>query len=129
MAENNTPNDTNQTTPAGERGGSRQSVCREDFAVLKNWVKEELFERVKFLYNTTEELKVGGPLYNKFVRDCKDRLVGLKNNTESSEAGQVYLELLWTTANGKKRNMVAAGLTTRRSTVFSSMQNQFTGTW
>jgi hypothetical protein len=132
MTENNSVNAANLTAPGlmvvngdGARG-NKQSICKEDFDVLKNWVKEELFEKVKFLYNQTAELRVGGVLYKKFVRDCKDRLVGLKGNA-GDESEQFYLELLWTAANGKRKNMIAMGLTTKRSTVFSSMQNQFIG--
>jgi hypothetical protein len=128
MAENDTPDASNRTPPSAVgRSHNRQSVSKEDFAVLKYWVRDMLFEKVKFLYNNSVDLRVGNALYNKFVRDCNDRLVGLKNTAAGSEAERVYLELLWTTANGKNRNMVASGLTTRRSTVFSSMQNQFTG--
>jgi hypothetical protein len=105
----------------------KQSITREDYNVLKVWVKEELFEKVKFLYNQSVNLKVNGKLYNKFVRDCKDRLSGGKRPGSDSESERMYLELLWTTANGKKKNMVTMGLTTKRSTVFGSMQNQFTG--
>lgn len=126
MAENNTVNASNHA-PGTVETEKRQSVCKEDFVVLKNWVREELFEKVKFLYNQAEELRVGGALYNKFVKDCKGRLIGLKNAGADSESERFYLELLWTAANGKKNNMIAMGLTTRRSTVFSSMQNQFTG--
>jgi hypothetical protein len=128
MAENHTPDASNRTPPSAVgRMNNRQSVSKEDFAVLKRWVRDVLFEKVKFLYNNAQDLRVGNALYNKFVRDCKDRLVGLKYTTGGTEPEKVYLELLWTTANGKNRNIVSTGLTTRRSTVFSSMQNQFTG--
>ncbi len=126
MDENNSVNASNLTVP-GAGVNSNQSICKEDYVVLKNWVKEELFEKVKFLYNQTSELRVGGVLYKKFVRDCKDRLVGLKGGNAGDESDKFYLELLWTAANGKRKNMIAMGLTTKRSTVFSSMQNQFIG--
>ena len=77
--------------------------------VLKSWVKDELFEKVKFLYNQNEELKVGGILFKKFVRDCKDRLVGLRNSDSDNESKRFYLELLWTAANGKKKNIIDYG--------------------
>ena len=90
-------------------------------------MKEELFDKVKFLYNQTVKLRVGGLLYSKFVKDCKDRLFGLKSLAGDTKSQQIYLKLLWTAANGKTRNMIAMGLTTKRSTVFSSMQNHFIG--
>ena len=65
-------------------------------------------------------------LYKLFVNDCKDRLVGLKGTV--GDYRRVYVELLWQEANKKKCNLVANGLTTRRSSVYATMQNRFVGT-
>lgn len=116
------PHDSTRTASV-----SRETIAAADFQVLKNWVRNELFDKVKFLYNQANELRVNGVLYRLFVADCRDRLVGLKTGQRSDEYAKLYMAMLWTEANQKKRNMVANGLTTRRSTVFSSMQNQFVG--
>jgi hypothetical protein len=116
------PHDSTRTASV-----SRETIAAADFQVLKNWVRNELFDKVKFLYNQANELRVNGVLYRLFVADCRDRLVGLKTGQRNDEYAKLYMAMLWTEANQKKRNMVANGLTTRRSTVFSSMQNQFVG--
>ena len=54
------------------------TVIQEDLVILAQWVKNDLFERVKFLYNHEQELQVNGRLYKQFVNDCKGRLLGLK---------------------------------------------------
>jgi hypothetical protein len=116
------PHDSTRTASV-----SRETIAAADFQVLKNWVRNELFDKGKFLYNQANELRVNGVLYRLFAADCRDRLVGLKTGQRNDEYAKLYMAMLWTEANQKKRNMVANGLTTRRSTVFSSMQNQFVG--
>jgi hypothetical protein len=92
MAENDTPDASNRTPPSAVgRSHNRQSVSKEDFAVLKYWVRDMLFEKVKFLYNNSVDLRVGNALYNKFVRDCNDRLVGLKKHCSGQRGGKSLL--------------------------------------
>ena len=100
----------------------------DDLAILKRWVKKELFDLVKFLYNPDNDLKIGGSLYNLFIRDCKDKLVGLKQHQGNREFRRMYVESLWTEATRNKSNLVADGLNTRRSAIYSGMQNHFVGT-
>ena len=47
------------------------TIVQEDLNVLTRWVKTDLFEKVKFLYNPDKELQVNGVLYNLFLNDCK----------------------------------------------------------
>ena len=103
------------------------TVIQEDLVILAQWVKNDLFERVKFLYNHEQELQVNGRLYKQFVNDCKGRLLGLKVPHAVGEYRRLYVEQLWREANNKKRNLVANGLTIRRSSIYSSMQNRFVG--
>lgn len=114
----------NQVTPTTP---VRLVVKLEDLDVLSSWVKKELFEKVKFLYDADNELRLNGELYCHFVRSCKDRLIGLKGVEAVGEYRRLYVELLWQEANQKRRNLVANGLTMRRSSVYSGMQNQFVG--
>lgn len=104
----------------------KPTLAKEDLMLVSQWAKVDLFEKVKFLYNQEKDLQVNGMLYKLFVNDCKDRLVGLKGTV--SDYRRVYVELLWQEANKKKRNLVANGLTTRRSSVYATMQNRFVGT-
>ena len=94
---------------------------------LSNWVKKELFEKVKFFYDADIKLHINGEVYCHFVRSCKDRLIGLKGVEAGGEYRRLYVELLWQEANQKRRNLVANGLTMRKSSVYSGMQNQFVG--
>jgi hypothetical protein len=123
---------TNQPeTPRIEPPPVNKDSRSEDLAVLTRWVKSELFDVVKFLYNPENDLKIDGTLFNLFVRDCRDRLVGLKDRTGSSAANKeyrrMYVESLWNEATRKKNNIIADGLSARRSSIYSSMQNRFIG--
>jgi hypothetical protein len=124
MVDGLTPTNSNQS-----EGGlfGKPALKKEDLVVLSQWVKGDLFEKVKFLYNPEKDLQVDGVLYNEFVKDCKGRLVGLNCPLATREYRRMYVELLWKEANGKKRNVVANGLTVRRSSVYSAMQNRFVG--
>jgi len=101
----------------------------EDLAILSRWVKKELFVKVKFLYNPEINLMIGGKIYNMFLGDCKDRLVGLKLLAASDSACRNrYAQALWSQATkGKRRNLISDGLNTRRSSIYSATQNRFNG--
>ena len=106
---------------------TRQVIAPGDLDVLSNWVKKELFEKVKFLYDADKELRVNGDLYYLFIHSCRDKLIGLKGDDAVGEYRRLYVELLWQEANKKRRNLVTNGLTMRRSSMYSAMQNQFVG--
>ena len=100
----------------------------DDLLILSAWVKKELFNQVKFLYELDEDLAVNGQIYNKFLVDCKDRLVGLKlRERETSEYRRRYCESLWNHATRKKGNLVTRGINARRSSIYSGTQNRFHG--
>ena len=108
--------------------GNQQEGRTEDLTILASWVRKELFSKVKFLYHPENDLRVNGQLFKMFLRDCKDRLVGLKLNVGSgSEYKRLYVESLWTEGTKKKSNLVTEGLNARRSSIYSAMQNRFTG--
>ena len=56
----------------------------EDLKIISQWVRKELFVKVKFLYDVEEDLAVNGIIYNHFVRDCK-----LGYNSRSGAFGRV----------------------------------------
>jgi hypothetical protein len=100
----------------------------DDLIILSRWVKKELFVKVKFLYNIDKDLMIDGFIYNMFLFDCKDRLVGLKLNAGTGTARRTqYVWALWNQATKKRRNLIADGLNTRRSSIYSASQNRFTG--
>jgi hypothetical protein len=102
----------------------------EDMATLSRWVRAELFDNVKFLYNVEIDLRVDGELYNMFLHHCLGRLVGLKKyqGAGNSEYRKLYVSSLWSDATKKKYNVIADGLASRRSSIYSAMSNRFTGT-
>ena len=124
---NNADTNTQQSQATPITPPARIVVKTEDLDVLSNWVKKELFEKVKFIYDANIDLRLNGEIYWEFVRTCKDRLIGLKGSEAVGEYRKLYVELLWQEANQKRRNLIANGLTMRRSSVYSGMQNQFIG--
>jgi hypothetical protein len=103
------------------------SVPKEDIIVMASWAKGELFKKKKFIFDAEVELRVRGNLYRHFAKDCKDKLVGLKRIGGGQANKQMYLDLLWNEGTAKKKNVIANGLQTRRSSVYSSMYNRFVG--
>jgi hypothetical protein len=100
----------------------------DDLIILSRWVKKEMFIKVKFLYNLEKDLRIDGAIYNMFLMDCKDRLVGLKLYADKSpDYKKLYVQALWNRATKKRRNLIADGLNTRRSSIYSATQNRFTG--
>jgi hypothetical protein len=112
---------------AGNGTVTKPTVAKEDLLLVSQWAKTDLFEKVKFLYNPDKDLQVNGRLYKLFVNECKERLVGLRGPMAIGDYRRVYVELLWQEANKKRKNLVANALTTRRSSVYSAMQNRFVG--
>ena len=100
---------------------------KDDLILLSQWAKNELFEKVKFLYNPEKDLRVNGALYTLFVSDCHSRLVGLKSPIATGEYRKMYVQFLWQEGNKRKVNLVANGLTKRRSVVYAAMQIRFVG--
>ena len=108
------------------------AVADEDLELVAQWTKEELFDKVRFLYNQEHDLRADGPLQKLFIRNCKRRLVGIRQATGGTKEDRLcyerlYINMLWAEANKKKRNLIAVGLTVRRSSVYSAMQNRFVG--
>jgi len=99
----------------------------DDLLILSAWVKKDLFNQVKFLYELDEDLAVNGQIYNKFLLECKDRLVGLKiRERETSEYRRRYCESLWNHATRNKGNLVTRGLNVQRSSIiYSGTQKRF----
>ncbi len=108
--------------------GAEKDGLTEDLLILSKWVKKEMFVMVKFLYNQEKDLRIDGSLYNLFVSQCKERLVGMKVHAgQSDDFKEKYIKALWSRATYKKKNLVTEGLNTRRSGVYSATQNRFTG--
>lgn len=108
--------------------GCIENFKEEDLAIINNWVRQDLFKKVKFLYDPDRDLLVNGNLFTRFKNGCSSKLIGIKVNAGmSGDFKDLYLNNLWMYATKKKKNLIMDGLNARRSCIYSSMQNRFTG--
>jgi hypothetical protein len=98
----------------------------EDLRLLAKWVREDLFDQVKFLPQGKKDLELQSAIHRKFVKKCKDTLPGVKANGRNILARAHYADRLWEAAIGKK-NIISNALALRRSGVYTVMQNRFEG--
>ena len=113
-------------TTAGTNRPSTEDAKIENERTIREWAKRTLFLKLKFLYHSEEDLKVGNSIYKQFVRDCGHKLQGLDEGAPQ-EQKQLFLALLWNDANSMKKNLVSKSLALRRSGVYTVMQNRFNG--
>jgi hypothetical protein len=100
--------------------GNKQK--REDLEIVIKYVKNDLFAKVKFIYDPKVDLAVGGKIYSDYERKCKN-LIGGRGLTPESHA--TYMEAVWTAAMTK--HIQKNGLAQKRSAVYTVMQNKFSG--
>jgi hypothetical protein len=94
---------------------------RAEMEVVIKYIKDDLFARVKFLYDASD-LAVGGKIYEDYLKKCRDKLGGRVLN----EVGRdTYMEAVWTTAMTK--HIQKNALAQKRSAVYTVMQNKFSG--
>jgi hypothetical protein len=100
--------------------GSKQK--RDDLEVVVKYVKNDLFAKVKFIYDAKVDLAVGGKIYTDYKRRCRDQIGGRGLTTEPHDT---YMEAVWTTALTKQLQKNA--LAQKRSAVYTVMQNKCSG--
>jgi hypothetical protein len=101
-------------------GASKQNKC--DLEVVIKYIKDDLFAKVKFIYDPAVDLQVGGKIYKDYRSKCKDQIGG----EGLSAAGlDTYMESVWTLAMVK--HIQKNALAQKRSAVYTVMQNKFTG--
>lgn len=129
-------NSAGNLEPATLNLTERRTTSVGDVNQVKTWVKDVLFEKVKFLYDQEDDLQVGGALFEQFVIDLKGRLSGEKKHSlcatpyekkQVEEYNQFYYQLLWRDCTAKGKNLVAKGLDSKRSTALTAMSNKFIG--
>jgi hypothetical protein len=103
--------------------GSTQKT--DDLDVVIRYVKNDLFAKVKFIYDPTVDLALGGKICTDYKRKCKDLIGGRGFTTESHDT---YMEAVWTTAMTKHMIQKNA-LAQKRSSVYTVMQNIFQVCW
>ena len=92
-----------------------------DMKVLVEYIKSNLFTKVKFVY-VNDHWDVGGTIYKDYVKCCEGR-IGLQRMTSIQR--EMYMETLWLTALTKKLQNKA--LVRKRSAIYTVMLNKFTG--
>lgn len=113
---------TDKNTPA------RVNFREHDLVIVNQWVRQELFKKVKFLYTPDTDLIIGGKIFKSFEKYCSTKLIGLQvNNGMSQTYVDLYLQSIWSEATQAKKNLIMDGLNARRSCVYSAMQNRFNG--
>ena len=100
--------------------GSKQK--RDDLEVVIKYVKNELFAKVKFIYDPKVDLAVGGKIYTDYESKCKDVIGGRGLTAETHET---YMESVWTAA--LTEHIQKNALAQKRSAVYTVMQNKFSG--
>jgi hypothetical protein len=95
---------------------------RDDLEVVVKYVKNDLFAKVKFIYDPKVDLAVGGKIYKDYKRKCQDQMGGRDLTAETHDT---YMEAVWTGAMTKHLQNTA--LTQKRSAVYTVMQNKFSG--
>jgi len=103
-------------------------VMKHDLAIISNWVRQELFRSVKFVYEPEKDCVVDGSLFKQYIKSCASKLIGMQVHSQRSKEYKIlYLKNLWGDATQRKNNLVMDGLNARRSGIYSAMQNRFTG--
>ena len=110
------------------RSSNSYQVDVADLKRVKVWVRDVLFERVKFVYDAEEQLKVGELIFNKCKGNCGEYLQGWKRFRDDQDKKDMYFVRLWEKANNQQNNLIMKGLQARRSTIYAAMSNKFTGT-
>jgi hypothetical protein len=95
---------------------------RDDLEVVIKYIKDDLFAKVKFIYDPKVDLAVGGKIYTDYKRKCKDQIGGQGLSTGSHDT---YMEAVWT--NAMTKHIQKNALAQKRSAVYTVMQNKFSG--
>jgi hypothetical protein len=99
---------------------SRQK--KADVEVVVKYIKEDLFPKVKFIYDPKVDLAVEGKIFEDYKKKCKDQIGGVGLVRENRDK---YMEAVWTDA--LTRQVQKNALAQKRSAVYTVMQNKFTG--
>jgi hypothetical protein len=94
----------------------------DDLGVIVKYIKNDLYPKVKFIYDPKIDLAVGGKIYHDYLNKCKDRIGGRSLTDQNYND---YMEALWTT--GMTKHLQKNALAAKRSAVYTVMQNKFSG--
>jgi hypothetical protein len=103
----------------------------DDLEKVEVWTKNVLFRSVKFLMDPKKDLQTGKSIFRYFEKTCGPTLKGVlcaPPDVNERLYKDMYIERVWSTANGKNKNVVSGALSMKRSSVVATMANRFYGT-
>ena len=106
------------------RAGDRDKVD-EDKKKVRDYVMNDLFNRVVFVWND-KELEEGGVLHSDFLKNCRPKLADGDLVRASDKDAEGYLNLLWIFLVNEKR--YKEWLNLKRSNVYQCMRDKFQST-
>ena len=94
----------------------------EDKHKVREYVKEELFERVVFLWSKAS-LEPGGVLHHDYLKNCRARLADGKLVDATDQDAETYMNLLWRMM--VKDNCYHEWLSHKCSSRYQAVQDKF----
>jgi hypothetical protein len=110
----------------GEIDNDDNAEMKRDLKTLKDYIKDDLYFLVKFVYEPDTMLDVEGAIYKNYYENCKPRMgYGDAATTNRTAAARLHMQNVWNAALAKKVQVKA--LSQKRSAVYTVMQNKFHG--
>jgi len=94
----------------------------EDKNKVRDYVKDELFERVIFVWDKAA-LQPSGVLHQDYMKNCKARLADGKLIDATDSDAETYMNLVWTII--VKENCYQTWLSNKRSNTYQAVQDRF----
>ena len=107
-------------TGGGVNSGGRKNY---EFVIISKYIKHDLFRKIKFVYDNTDDWKIGGDIYKNYIEVCGDTM---GNCSLTAETRVAYLQRVWKDAC--KNRIQNKALLQKRSAVYTVMQTKFQGT-
>lgn len=94
----------------------------EDKNKVRDYVKEELFERVVFVWNK-KALDIGGILHEDYIKNCRSKIANGTLVNASDRDAEAYMNVLWNIM--VKENRYREWLSHKRSSRYQAVQDKF----
>ena len=127
VCKNNITMTNTLTAPTSLIYADQEQIGKDLDVIKKRYVKERLFLRVKFLYDTKETMRKNGRIHRDFIYYLvKEGGLGGGYHFEDGAARLVYYNFLWDKiVDGR---LYEKWLSDRRSAVYMVMRHKFAGT-
>jgi len=101
--------------------GNKTTVSA-DLRKIKKYVKEELFQRVIFMF-TDDQMDEGSFFHKDYMTNCRDLVGGRGMSDEDDDAEDPYMTHLWTIM--AKEKSYKKWLSSKRSNTYQAVQDKF----